>query len=47
MKSTERVAAHGGPGRGPFGGRMVGQKSLDFGPSARRLGSRLRPQTAK
>ncbi|MET0831508.1 MAG: ABC transporter transmembrane domain-containing protein, partial [Acidimicrobiia bacterium] len=47
MKSTERVVAHGGPGRGPFGGHMVGQKALDFGPSARRLGSRLRPQAAK
>ncbi|HSL26518.1 MAG TPA: ABC transporter transmembrane domain-containing protein, partial [Acidimicrobiia bacterium] len=45
MKPTERIQAHGGPGRGgPFGGGMVGQKALDFGPSARRLGKRLGPE---
>ncbi len=37
MQRTERIRSEGGPGRGPFGGTMVGQKSLDFGPSARRL----------
>jgi ATP-binding cassette subfamily B protein len=47
MKQTERI--QGGPmhGRGPFGGGMIGQKSLDFGPSARRLIGRLRPQMPK
>ncbi|MGH8926958.1 MAG: ABC transporter ATP-binding protein, partial [Acidimicrobiia bacterium] len=47
MKNTERI--HAGPmhGRGPFGGGMIGQKSLAFGPSARRLLGRLRPQRPK
>ena len=27
----------GGPGRGPMGGGMVGQKAMTFGPSAKRL----------
>ncbi|MGH8951294.1 MAG: ABC transporter ATP-binding protein [Acidimicrobiia bacterium] len=44
MKATERIQSQGGPGRGPFGGGMIGQKSLDFGPSFRRLVGRLRPQ---
>ena len=44
MKETERIQAGPGPGRGPFGGGMVGQKSLDFGPSARRLLGRLAPE---
>lgn len=44
MKATERVQAGPGPGRGPFGGGMIGQKSLDFGPSAKRLAGRLRPE---
>jgi len=44
MKTTERVVAGPGPGRGPFGGGMIGQKSMDFGPSAKRLLGRLRPQ---
>jgi len=44
MKETERIQGHGGPGRGPFAGGMIGQKSLDFGPSAGRLMARLRPQ---
>lgn len=47
MKETERVVAGPGPGRGPFGGGMVGQKSLDFGPSARRLVGRMRPDRGK
>ncbi len=47
MKETERVQAGPGPGRGPFGGGMVGQKSLAFGPSARRLIGRMRPERGK
>ena len=47
MKETERVQAGPGPGRGPFGGGMVGQKSMDFGPSAKRLLGRLAPQRFK
>ena len=47
LKETERVQAGPGPGRGPFGGGMVGQKSMDFGPSARRLLGRLRPYRLK
>jgi ATP-binding cassette, subfamily B, multidrug efflux pump len=47
MKETERVQAGGhGPGRG-FGGGMVGQKSMNFGASARRLAGRLRPDRPK
>jgi ATP-binding cassette, subfamily B, multidrug efflux pump len=43
MKETERVQQSG-----PFGrGGMVGQKSLDFGPSARRLLGRLAPERVK
>ena len=45
LKETERVQAGPGPGRGPFGGPMVGQKASTFGPSARRLVSRLRQRT--
>jgi ATP-binding cassette subfamily B multidrug efflux pump len=45
MKTTERIVAPGGPGRGgPFGGGMVAQKSLAFGPSAKRLVRRMAPQ---
>jgi ATP-binding cassette subfamily B protein len=47
MKETERIQGQGGPGRGPFAGGMIGQKSLDFGPSAKRLLARLRPQLPK
>ena len=47
MKTTERIQAQPGPGRGPFGGGMIGQKSLDFGPSAKRVISRLRPERLK
>ena len=47
MKETERIQAPGGPGRGgPMGGGMVGQKSMEFGPSAKRLVRRLRPDRA-
>ncbi len=37
----------GRPGRGPMGGGMVGQKAMDFGPSARRLVARLRPERTR
>jgi ATP-binding cassette subfamily B protein len=48
LKETERITAgHGGPGRGPFGGGMVGQKASDFGPSARRLVRRMGPEKHK
>jgi ATP-binding cassette subfamily B protein len=48
LKETERVKSQGGPGHGgPFGGGMVGQKPLAFGPSAKRLGRRLRPELPK
>ncbi len=47
MKETERIQAGPGPGRGPFGGGMVGQKSMSFGPSAKRLAQRLSPHRAK
>ena len=44
LKETERIqAGPGGPGRGPFGGGMVGQKASSFGPSAKRLVARLAP----
>ncbi|WP_203044920.1 ABC transporter ATP-binding protein [Pimelobacter simplex] len=46
MKQTERIVQQGGPGRGPMGG-MVGQKADDFGTSARRLLSLLRPARGK
>jgi ATP-binding cassette, subfamily B, multidrug efflux pump len=47
LKETERVQAGPGPGRGPFGGGMVGQKAHQFGPSAKRLVRRMRPQRNK
>jgi ATP-binding cassette subfamily B protein len=47
LKETERVQAGPGPGRGPFGGGMVGQKSMNFGPSAKRLVARMRPDRGK
>ncbi len=48
MKQTERVQVQGGGhGRGPFGSGMVGQKAMDFGPSLKRLASRLRPERPK
>lgn len=44
LRTTERIeAGPAGPGRGPMGGAMVGQKAMDFGPSARRLVARMRP----
>ena len=47
LKKTERITAGGGPGRGPFGGGMVGQKAMSFGPSARRMVGRMRPERGK
>ena len=47
LRETERITAGPGPGRGPFGGGMVGQKALSFGPSVRRLAGRLAPERAK
>jgi ATP-binding cassette, subfamily B, multidrug efflux pump len=47
LKETERVTAGPGPGRGPFGGGMVGQKSMDFWPSAKRLVRRMGPERVK
>jgi ATP-binding cassette subfamily B protein len=47
FRAAERIQAGPGPGRGPMGGGMVGQKAMDFGPSARRLVARLRPDRFK
>lgn len=48
LKETERVqSAAGGPGRGPMGGGMIGQKADTFWPSTRRLLARLRPERHK
>ncbi len=47
MKETERIHSGVPHGRGPMAGGMVGQKSLDFGPSAKRLFGRLRPERFK
>ncbi len=47
MQETERIQSGPGPGRGPMGGGMVGQRSMTFGPSARRLVARLRPERPK
>jgi ATP-binding cassette subfamily B multidrug efflux pump len=49
LKETERVQTAPGPmpGRGPFGGGMVGQKASTFWPSTRRLLVRMRPERAK
>jgi ATP-binding cassette subfamily B protein len=47
LKETERVQQGPGPGRGPFGGGIVGQRSDDFSGSARRLLGRMRPERAK
>jgi ATP-binding cassette subfamily B multidrug efflux pump len=45
MKQTERIEAPmSGPGRGPMGGGMVGQKAMTFGPSAKRLIRRMAPE---
>ncbi len=49
LAETERVETTPGPmpGRGPFGGGMVGQKASTFWPSTRRLLERMRPERAK
>ena len=45
LEATERIEAPAaGPGRGPMGGGMVAQKAMDFGPSAKRMVARLRPE---
>ena len=46
MRRTERIQ-RGGPGRGPMGGAMVGQKSMHFARSGKRILARLRPERAK
>jgi ATP-binding cassette subfamily B multidrug efflux pump len=47
LQETERIQAGPGPGRGPFGGGMVGQKASQFKPSARRLIGRMAPERTK
>jgi ATP-binding cassette, subfamily B, multidrug efflux pump len=47
LKQTERIQAGPGPGRGPFGGGMVGQKAMSFGPSAQRLIRRMAPEKVR
>ncbi|MEP6816630.1 MAG: ABC transporter ATP-binding protein [Marmoricola sp.] len=47
LKETERIQAGPGPGRGPFGGGMVGQKASNFKPSAGRLAARMQPERHK
>jgi ATP-binding cassette, subfamily B, multidrug efflux pump len=48
LKETERIRAQGpGPGHGPFGGGMVAQKAMTFGPSARRMVRRMAPERFK
>lgn len=48
LKETERVqAGPGGPGRGPMGGGMIGQKADTFWPSLKRLLARLHPERRK
>jgi ATP-binding cassette subfamily B multidrug efflux pump len=48
LKETERIqAGPSGPGRGPFGGGMVGQKASTFGPSAKRLIGRMAPDRGR
>ncbi len=48
FQATERIEAPvGGPGRGPMGGGMVGQKAMTFGPSVRRMLARMQPDRAK
>ena len=46
LQQTERVQP-GGPGRGPLSGGMVAQKSMHFGPSAKRMLARIRPERTK
>ncbi|MCW2764515.1 MAG: transporter related protein [Nocardioides sp.] len=50
LKETERIEAGPGgpgPGRGPMGGGLVGQKAMTFGPSAKRLVARMAPERVK
>ncbi|WP_272491944.1 ABC transporter ATP-binding protein [Nocardioides mangrovi] len=48
FQATERIEApQGGPGRGPMAGGMVGQKAMDFGPSAKRVVALMRPDRTK
>ena len=47
LKETERVVAGPGPGRGPMGGGMVGQKAQTFKPSALRLMRRMAPERTR
>jgi ATP-binding cassette subfamily B multidrug efflux pump len=48
LEATERIEAPvGGPGRGPMGGGMVAQKAMTFGPSAKRLVARMRPDRGR
>jgi len=47
FKATERIEAGPGPGRGPMGGGMVGQKAMTFGPSAKRLVAQMRPERVR
>ena len=47
MKETERIQSPMGHGRGPMAGGLMGQKSMDFGPSAKRLMGWLRPELAR
>ncbi|MGN6250493.1 MAG: ABC transporter ATP-binding protein [Marmoricola sp.] len=49
LEETERIQPAGGhgPGRGPMGAGMVGQKARDFGGSARRLLRRMAPERAR
>jgi ATP-binding cassette, subfamily B, multidrug efflux pump len=47
LQETERVQAGPGPGRGPMGGGIVGQKASRFGPSAQRLLRRMRPERTR
>ena len=48
FQATERIEApQGGPGRGPMGGGMVGQKAMTFVPSAKRLIGTMHPDRVK
>ena len=48
LKETERIRTQGpGPGHGPFGGGMVAQKAMTFGPSAMRMVRRMAPEKVK
>jgi ATP-binding cassette subfamily B protein len=47
LKETERITQGPGPGRGPMGGGMVGQKANTFMPSAKRLVRLMAPERTK